>query len=58
MSIPQPEIEPPARPLPTPAALRTRFPVSRRLARSIERTRAALRDVLHGRDSERLAVGA
>ena len=56
MSIPQPEIEPPARPLPTPAALRARFPVSRRLARSIERTRAALRDVLHGRDSERLVV--
>jgi 3-deoxy-7-phosphoheptulonate synthase len=43
-------------PLPSPAALQTERPRSGAAARRVETTRAAIRDLLHGRDPWRLLV--
>ncbi len=45
-----------AAPLPAPAELRARFPVSTRVARLIRTTRDGIRAVLHGYDRERLVI--
>lgn len=47
---------PESQPLPTPASLRARHPLPPAVRASIERTRRAIADVLHGRDGERLVV--
>ena len=58
MSVPQIDPSRDAARLPSPAELRARFPLGARAARHIAATREAIRDILHGRDRERLLVVA
>ncbi len=56
MSAPQPESPSAAAPLPAPAELRARFPISTRVARLVRTARDGIRAVLHGCDRARLVM--